>query len=501
VADRLDVTAGNPYYRMQDGLALPVDPTSDTPHWTLGGTWSLYRAADAMYGARQEPFLVTETNAQAIGEPSHNRPAYDGQWRQAAWALVSRGAAMIEYWHWHTLHFGAETYWGGILPHSQKPGRTYRELAQIGKELRKAGAALDGLVPHADVAVLSAKESEWALAAQPALANADGSPDHGSFHSITGPFYKGAFDAGLQARIVHTERLGSPAEAVAEFPVLVAAGIYAADDALLDWLGEYAAAGGHLVIGPRTGYGDHEARARLDVKPSRLNEAAGTWYDEFANLPAELPVAAASSSSLELGPDAGAVKWVDGLILDGAEALAEYVHPHYGRFPAVTTKAHGQGRVTYVGTIPNNALGEALFKWIAPADAWRPEHPSLTATSGVTGEGRTVRFVHNWSWDHSHCPATLSIVFRSGWLVNWLRRTVHDRRTCTAVGVRDPPWLCRRSVRPRTDRTRLLPEFPHPGDLRQERQRAHRRDDPGVNLPLLPRQRPPPNLPDTVDCR
>ena len=33
---------------------------------------------------------------------------------------------MIEYWHWHTLHFGAETYWGGVLPHSQEPGRTYR---------------------------------------------------------------------------------------------------------------------------------------------------------------------------------------------------------------------------------------------------------------------------------------------------------------------------------------------------------------------------------------
>ena len=43
---------------------------------------------------------------------------------------------MIEYWHWHTLHFGAETYWGGVLPHSGRPGRTYRELARLGAELR-----------------------------------------------------------------------------------------------------------------------------------------------------------------------------------------------------------------------------------------------------------------------------------------------------------------------------------------------------------------------------
>jgi beta-galactosidase len=399
VADQLSVTAGNPYYRMQDNLALPFDRSSSTPHWTLEGTWALYHAADAMYGSRQEPFLVTETNAQAIGEPSHNMPAYDGQWRQAGWALISRGAKMIEYWHWHTLHFGAETYWGGVLPHSQRPGRAYHELAKLGAEIRKAGAAIEGLVPHVDVAVLYSKESEWALAAQPALANADGSSDHGSFQSITGPFYKGAFDAGLQARIVHTEQLGDPVEAVAEFPVLVAAGIYAADDDLLDWFERYATAGGHLVLGPRTGYGDQEARARLEVKPARLTEAAGVWYDEFANLGGEIAVRPAKDSPLELDAAAGATKWADGLILDGAESLAEYVHPHYGRFPAVTTKTHGPGRVTYVGTIPNDAFGEALFKWMAPADAWRPAHPSVTATSGTSGEGRTVRFVHNWSWE------------------------------------------------------------------------------------------------------
>ena len=82
-----------------------------------------------MFSSRQAPFLVTETNAATIGPPWDNRPAYDGQWRQAAWALVARGARMIEYWHWHTLHFGIETYWGGILPHSGQPGRIYRRVS------------------------------------------------------------------------------------------------------------------------------------------------------------------------------------------------------------------------------------------------------------------------------------------------------------------------------------------------------------------------------------
>lgn len=139
LTDRIDVASGNPYYDMQDGLLLP-DPTPDghEQKWKTTGVWSLYQTADWMFSSRQEPFLVTETNAGSIGMAWDNRPGYDGQWRQAAWALVSRGARMIEYWHWHTLHFGAETYWGGILPHTGQPGRTYAELARLGAEFETA---------------------------------------------------------------------------------------------------------------------------------------------------------------------------------------------------------------------------------------------------------------------------------------------------------------------------------------------------------------------------
>src|SRR4051812_766929 len=105
VTDTLDISSGNAYYRMQDGLARPEVRDSPEQGWTTDGTAGLYLTADRMFSSRQAPFLVTETNAMHIGQPWDSRPAYDGQWRQAAWALVSRGATMIEYWHWHTLPF------------------------------------------------------------------------------------------------------------------------------------------------------------------------------------------------------------------------------------------------------------------------------------------------------------------------------------------------------------------------------------------------------------
>jgi beta-galactosidase len=390
----MDVTAGNPYYGMQDGLELPA-PGDRPQYWTTNGTWALYLSADRMFGSRQEPFLVTETNAQSIGFPWNNRPGYDGQWRQAAWALISRGATMIEYWHWHTLHFGAETYWSGVLPHSGRPGRTYREIARIGAELRALGDLVDGLTPDAEVAILWDNPSKWLMQRFPALSADDGSPDARAYQGLVEPFYRGAFDARLQVRILHAGRLDAPGEVARRHPVLVASGYYIADDTMLTWLVAYADAGGHLVIGPRTGYADEEARARAEAAPAVLGGPAGVRYDEFSNVTGRVPV-----GSAVLG-DGAATRWIDGLEPDGAEILARYDHPHFGQWPAIVTRAHGRGRITTVGTVPDRALAAALFRWLVPpaADDWRDVPDSVTVTAATARDGRRVRFVHNWSWD------------------------------------------------------------------------------------------------------
>lgn len=418
----LDVTAGNPYYAMQDALALPdTRPSQQTA--TSNGTWALYRIADRIRASRQEPFLVTETNAQTIGGSWRNKPAYDGQWRQAAWALISRGASMIEYWHWHTLHFGTETYVGGILPHSGHPGRIYRELASLGAELESAGDLVAALTPDADVAFLYSLPSKWALEAKPALAKPDGSPDERSHGTIFDAFYRGAFDAGLQARLVHPGQL----ETVDLPPLLVAPAVYAADDATLDRLLAYAESGGHLVIGPRTGYADHEGRARTDVQPARLAGPAAVSYDEYTNL--DTPVTVQGSSELPLPSGAQALHWADGLVPDGADVLATYDDPHLGRWPAATTRPYGTGRITYVGTVPDPAFGEALFRWAAPEGTWGRPHPSVTATSATARDGRRVRFLHNWSWNP--VSVTLPIAAEDA-----LTHTVHESGESVELG----PW-------------------------------------------------------------
>ena len=80
----LDVTAGNPYYGMQDALPCRA-PAWLAQGWTTQGMEPVpLRRPDARLQAGS--FLITETNAGAIGGSATNFPAFDGQWRQAAGA-------------------------------------------------------------------------------------------------------------------------------------------------------------------------------------------------------------------------------------------------------------------------------------------------------------------------------------------------------------------------------------------------------------------------------
>src|SRR5690606_9558686 len=149
--------------------------------------------------------------------------------------------------------------------------------------------------------------------------------DPDGYERIFDAFYKGAFDAGIQVRILGEDDVDELA--VATTPVLVVPALYTADESLLDALVAYAQSGGHLVLGPRSGYADHDLRARTEVQPAGVSDAAGVSYDEYSSLEAPIGVRAVAGSPLRLPPDARAASWAEGLQPIGAETLVEYEHP------------------------------------------------------------------------------------------------------------------------------------------------------------------------------
>jgi beta-galactosidase len=147
--------------------------------------------------------------------------------------------------------------------------------------------------------------------------------------------------------------------------------------------------------------------------PGVLSSAVGAHYLESTNLAWPVEVRAAGSAGASFG--AGhATGWADALILDDATALATYDHRHLGRWPAISTHRYGRGRVTYVGTLPDQELARWLAGWIAatslPEDPWRMTGGSITSTGARAPDGRRLRFLANWSWDPQSVAAPSEVV-------------------------------------------------------------------------------------------
>ena len=120
----------------------------------------------------------------------------------------------------------------------------------------------------------------------------------------------------------------------------------------------------------------------------------------MASLPSPVPV-----HGVLAGAAAG---FAEGLGASGAEVLARYQHPHLSRWAAVTTRPAGAGRITVVGTVPDQALAAGLARWLVPraAGGWTTDAPVTVATS--TGpSGARLHIVHNWGWQEATaCPSS-----------------------------------------------------------------------------------------------
>src|SRR5207302_4272234 len=135
---------------------------------------SIWFSGDLARSLKHTNYRVTETNAQTIGWDSRTQyPQYPGQLRQVVYTHLAAGANMVEYWHWHSLHYGQETYWKGVLSHDLEPNRAYAEVSRVAGELKRIGPDLVDLKKDNNVAILVSVYSANALSYMPVSDSVD----------------------------------------------------------------------------------------------------------------------------------------------------------------------------------------------------------------------------------------------------------------------------------------------------------------------------------------
>jgi beta-galactosidase len=384
VSQTLDIAAANPYHGTQDQF------DGETSSFVGDYTRSL----------KQTNYLITETNAEAIGWDSKDQfPPYDGQLRLDMYTHVSAGANMVEYWHWHSIHYGQETYWKGVLGHDLEPGRTYAEVSRTAHELQKIGPEIVDFQRKNQVAILYSDDSHYGIEFMKFS-------DRQNYRSILRQMYSALYRANVGVDFVFPEGTN-----FVQYKVIVVPPLYVASDAVLKNLVDYVRQGGHVVLAFKSGFCNEYSTVRWQMAPGPLREAAGFHYQEFSNLAEPLKL---KGDPFHVGADNKVTDWAEMLIPDTAKPLAYYDHHFFGKYPAITQNEFGQGTLTYEGTVLSDKVQAAvLLSVLQKAGLTGPDQnlpASVRVKHGVNRKGQTLHYYLNYSNDpqtvtYSYAPS------------------------------------------------------------------------------------------------
>jgi beta-galactosidase len=415
IAGSLDIVGINPYHPTQD--------LYDGEGSSYGGDF-----ARSLKGAN---YLVTETNADTIGWDSRTQfPPYDGQLRQDVYLMAATGANMVEYWHWHSLHYGQETYWKGVLSHDLVPGRIYTEVGRTAHELRRIGPEIADLKASHPVALLYSNDSRRGTDYMPFLVSqpaGDMPWSHpGGYDVEMRRLYRALYRLNVGVDFVFPET-----EDLSAYKVVVVPPLYIASDALLERLVQYVRAGGHLVLTLKSGFCDEYSTVRHVMAPGPLREAAGFHYQEFSNLAKPLVL---RGDPFHAGAENTVSDWAEMLVLDQAKALAYYDHPFFGKYPAITENYFGKGTVTYEGSVLSDRLQEkVLERVLEQAQLMGPDQKLPAAVRVKHGEGRAGKAIHYY-FNFSAGPQQVVYAHGAG------RELVSDHQIKKGEALSLEPW-------------------------------------------------------------
>lgn len=329
-------------------------------------------------------YLVIETEAQGFPQ----WVPYAGQLRLQAFSHIASGANMLEYWHWHSIHNSAETYWKGLLSHDFQPNPTYNEAMTIGRDFKKIGSKIASLKKTNEVAVLFSNEAQTAF-----NAFSFGWGAKGQYNDVLRPMYDALYKMNVGVDFIDPSSLN-----IEKYKLIIVPALYAAPDALLQKLNAYAKNGGHIVYTFKSGFSDENVTVRNTIQPGIINEAAGVSYSQFV-IPENVSL---KDDPFQLGKDKNEIKyWMELLTPTTAKVLAKYDHPQWNNYAAVTQNNYGKGTVTYIGFMPGDNLMEKILEdSLKEAGLWKEDqklHFPLITKSGINNQGKTIRYFFNYS--------------------------------------------------------------------------------------------------------
>lgn len=341
-------------------------------------------SGDIARSMKKTNYFVVETQAQSINPSSNQQLVFPNQLRLQAYSHIASGANMVMYWPWHSIHNSAETYWKGLLSHDLEPNPTYNEAKQIGAEFKRIGSNIMNLKKKNKVAIYFSNESLSAINQFPI-------DDNLNYNDIVHKFYELLYKMNIECDFIdHTSTT------INEYDLVLVPPLYTASDKELNVLTEYAKNGGQLILGFKSGFSNENVQVRTERQPGVFRKASGVSYQQFTNID-KLSII---QNQFDVdSTDNYVSNWAELLIPEGAEVLAKYDHPYWGKYAAIVSNIYEKGKITYLGTWPSDAiLKEIILEEAKLATIEVPDYEfPIIVRNGTNAKNKNVHFLFNYS--------------------------------------------------------------------------------------------------------
>lgn len=313
-----------------------------------------------------QPFLLMEQTPSSQNWQWVNALKPPGVLRLWSYLAVAHGADSVMYFQWRRGRGGCEKFHGAVIDHAgSDETRVFREVAQLGEELKTLGGSFVGAATNADVAILFDWENWWAL------------------DDSIGPVKDKKYLATVRKhhRAWHSQNIATdvifPDSDFSQYKVIIAPLWYLVTPESAAKVEAFVEAGGVFVTTYLSGIADSTDLVYMNGYPGPLRKVMGIWAEEIDALYEDRPNTLVLSNG---GETYSCGHLADLLHLESARALATYGGNWYAGMPALTANDFGAGKAYYLATDPEQAFLDLFYRGIAAQCGLTP---ALDAPTGV----------------------------------------------------------------------------------------------------------------------
>lgn len=298
-------------------------------------------------------FWVMEQKAGNVTWQDVNSLVRPGVLRMFAYQLVSRGANAILFFRWRQPRFGSEKFHGAVLAHTGRADhRVFKEVSQIGEELKLLADALQGTTVQSDTCILYTHDNEWALQ-QPNQPNR-----HFSLREHIQLIYNALHDRNISVDFCR------PTEDLSRYKLVFAPSLHLLSGGEADRIKLYVQNGGTVVATFNTGLVDEHNMAPDTGYPHDLTDLFGMEVLEFDQLPPGEENHLVFKGTFPTSHLHPARLWCDVIEAKECQVLATYGKDFYAGKPAITLNTFGLGKAIYIGALSHQHFYNDLITWL-----------------------------------------------------------------------------------------------------------------------------------------